>query len=68
MIDGAKTFSTNRPSDREFIGGWVTAWLQRQPDVEVVRTYVLQSSTHSNHCLTIVVLYKKKTPAMPATP
>lgn len=61
-IDGVKVFSTNRPSDREFIGGWITSWLRRQPDdLEVVDARVLQSSSSSNHCLTIVLLYRRRT-------
>jgi hypothetical protein len=57
-IAGVKVFTATRAREREELGEAVTRWLAAHPDVEPVRTDVLQSSDAAYHCLSIVVFYR----------
>jgi len=50
-----KVFSATKSKDREKLGDRVTAWLEANPTLEVVRTSVTQSSDHGFHCLTLIL-------------
>ena len=50
-----KVFSATKSKDREKLGERVTAWLEANPTLEVVRTSVTQSSDHGFHCLTLIL-------------
>jgi hypothetical protein len=50
-----KVFSATKSKDREKLGERVTAWIEANPTLEVVRTSVTQSSDHGFHCLTLIL-------------
>ena len=50
-----KVFSATKSRDRENLGARVTAWLEANPTLEVVRTSVTQSSDRGFHCLTLIL-------------
>lgn len=54
-IQLVKVFSVTKAREREEIGDRVTAWVAANPDMQIVRTVVAQSSDASYHCLSIVV-------------
>lgn len=60
QIDGVKTFSATRAVDRERLGQEVEAWSRMNQHLEVVDVRTLQSSDKAYHCLSIVVLWKRK--------
>ena len=51
-----KVFSATKAKDRESLGEVVTAWIARNPDVRVLRTFVMLSSDSRFHCLSIVLI------------
>jgi len=50
-----KGFSATTGRDRERLGDRVSAWLAANPNVEVLRTSVSQSSDAGFHCLSFVL-------------
>jgi hypothetical protein len=54
-INLVKVFSATKSRDRESLGDRVTAWLAANPNVEVLRTSVSQSSDAGFHCLSFVL-------------
>ena len=58
-----KVFSGTRPRDREELGDRVTTWIQANPDVQLVRTVVAQSSDRRFHCLSIVLICESEPPS-----
>ncbi len=60
-FDGLQIFSATLYQDRAALGEKVTAWLTtNRPHVDVVDIEVHQSSDNAFHCLTIIVLYRRK--------
>jgi len=55
-INMVKVFSVTKARDRQDLGERVTAWIQENPNVQVVNTVVSQSSDQSYHCLSMVLL------------
>jgi len=51
-----KVFSATKARDRESLGEAVTTWLARNPDVRIVKTFVLLSSDSEFHCMSLVLL------------
>ena len=51
-----KVFSVTKARDRQDLGERITAWIQENPNVQVVNTVVSQSSDQSYHCLSMVLL------------
>ena len=54
-INLVKVFSATKMKDREALGDLVTNWLTAHPDVEILKTEVLQSSDAEFHCYSIVL-------------
>lgn len=59
-ISGCKVFTATRAREREELGEAVTRWLAAHPDVEAVRTDVMQSSDAAYHCLSIVCWFRAR--------
>lgn len=55
-VNLVKVFSSTRARDRESLGEVVTAWIARNPDVRVLKTFVMLSSDSAFHCLSIVLV------------
>jgi len=55
-INMVKVFSVTKARDRQDLGERITAWIQENPNVQVVNTVVSQSSDQSYHCLSMVLL------------
>jgi hypothetical protein len=55
QITVVKVFSATKARDREVLGERVTAWVQANPTLEVLRAVVSQSSDWQFHCLSIVL-------------
>ncbi|HUT78473.1 MAG TPA: hypothetical protein VM285_12345 [Polyangia bacterium] len=58
MYNAVKVFSATKAKEREDIGNQITAWLQDNPQVEIMNTEVRQSSDSEFHCLTIILFYR----------
>ena len=67
QFNGAKVFSATMAQDREHLGDKVTAWIQSNPDKEVVDTVVTQSSDEAFHCIAITVFFAQTNPETAAT-
>lgn len=61
MFTGVKVFSATMVRDREVLGEAVTAWLAKNPGIEIVDKVVSQSSDEAFHCIAITLFYKNKT-------
>ncbi|RMH45066.1 MAG: hypothetical protein D6689_00820 [Deltaproteobacteria bacterium] len=59
MYNGVKVFSATKAKEREALGEEVTAWIRRNPDIEILDKIVTQSSDSEFHCLTITLFYRK---------
>lgn len=57
---GVRVFSATKAEERARLGDVVTAWLQRNPAMEVADKIVVQSSDETFHCLTIVLFVKPR--------
>ncbi len=57
--DAVKLFSATKANDRERLGETITAWLDRNPDVDVVDTIIRQSSDDQFHCVSITLFYNR---------
>lgn len=55
-INLVKVFSVTRARERDELGERVTAWIKANPDVEIVRTVVAQTSDDKFHCLSMVLI------------
>jgi hypothetical protein len=55
-INLVKVFSVTKARERQDLGERVTAWIQDNPNVQIVNTVVSQSSDQSYHCLSMVLL------------
>jgi hypothetical protein len=55
-VNLVKVFSVTKARERQDLGERVTAWIQQNPNVQVVNTVVSQSSDQSYHCLSMVLL------------
>jgi hypothetical protein len=55
-INLVKVFSVTKAREREDLGARVTAWIQANPDVQIVRTVVAQTSDDRFHCLSMILL------------
>jgi len=55
-VNVVKVFTATRAKDRELLGEAVTAWIAHNPDVRVLKTFVMLSSDSKFHCLSIVLL------------
>jgi hypothetical protein len=51
-----KVFSATKARQRDALGEQVTAWIQANPGVQILRTIVAQSSDRKFHCLSIVLI------------
>lgn len=51
-----KVFSTTKHRDE--LGNAVTSWIAANPDIQLERIDVRQSSDDSHHCLSIVLFYR----------
>lgn len=58
-IEGFKVFSATKAGDRIRLGDRLTEWLNAN-GVEILYTWVLQSSDSEFHCLSVVVAYCKR--------
>ena len=57
-IEGFKVFSATKHADRVVLGERVTEWLASSK-VEIVDTWIKQSSDSAFHCISIIVAYRK---------
>lgn len=57
---GVKVFSATKARERDEMGRTVTRWLRANPDLEVVREIITQSSDKEFHCFTLTLFYKQK--------
>jgi len=55
---GYIVFSDTKASQRAVLGERVTAWLRANPGVEVLDTWMRQSSDREFHCQSIVLQYE----------
>ena len=55
-VNLVKVFTATRKNDRESLGEAVTAWIADNPDVHVLKTFVMLSSDSEYHCFSIVLL------------
>lgn len=51
-----KVFSATKARDRETLGERVTAWIQANPGIAILRTVVSQTSDNEFHCLSMVLI------------
>jgi hypothetical protein len=51
-----KVFSVTKARERDELGERVTAWLAANPGMEVLNTFVAQSSDDAFHCLSMVLI------------
>jgi hypothetical protein len=56
QISLIKVFSVTKARDREELGQRVTAWLEAHPELQILRTFVAQSSDSAFHCLSMVLI------------
>ena len=55
-INLIKVFSVTKARERQDLGERVTAWIEANPQVNIVNTVVAQSSDQSYHCLSMILL------------
>lgn len=51
-----KVFSATKARDRETLGERVTAWMEANPGIQVLKTVVSLSSDRDFHCLSFVLI------------
>jgi len=59
-FNGVKVFSATMVQDRERLGDRITAWMQKNPGLDVREIVVTQSSDEAFHCLAMTVFYWEK--------
>ena len=55
-INLVKTFSVTKAREREELGARVTAWSEANPGVQIVGTFLRQTSDDRFHCFSMVLL------------
>ena len=55
-VNVVKVFSVTKAKDRASLGEVVTAWIARNADVRLLKTFVTLSSDSAFHCLSIVLV------------
>jgi hypothetical protein len=55
-VNLVKVFSVTKARERDDLGARVTAWIQANPGVQIVRTVVAQTSDDRFHCLSMILL------------
>jgi hypothetical protein len=55
-INLVKTFSVTKAREREELGARVTQWIAANPGVQIVRTFIAQTSDDRFHCMSMVLL------------
>jgi hypothetical protein len=55
-INLVKVFSVTKAREREDLGARVTAWIEANPEVKIVRTVIAQTSDDRFHCLSMILL------------
>ena len=55
QISLIKVFSVTKAREREELGERVTAWIAANPEMQVLRTFVAQSSDAEFHCLSMIL-------------
>ena len=55
QINLIKVFSVTKAREREELGERVTAWIQANPEVQIVRTVLAQTSDSRFHCLSMIL-------------
>ncbi len=58
-FDGVQVFSATMVNDRVVLGEKVSAWIERNPSLQVVDIVVTQSSDDAFHCIAITVFYNR---------
>jgi hypothetical protein len=53
-INLVKVFSATKARDRDQLGERVTAWIEANPQLTIVKTCIRQSSDHEYHCLSMI--------------
>ncbi len=56
QISLIKVFSVTKARDREELGPRVTAWIAAHPELQILRTFVAQTSDSAFHCLSMVLI------------
>jgi len=56
QINVVKVFSVTKARERDELGARVSAWIQANPGVQIVRTVVAQTSDARFHCLSMILL------------
>ena len=56
-ISGLKVFSATKARERESLGETVTAWINANPQLDILDTIIRQSSDNEFHCLSITIIY-----------
>ncbi len=56
QINLVKVFSVTKAREREELGNRVGAWIQANPEVQIVQTVVAQTSDARFHCLSMILL------------
>ena len=62
-FDGVKVFSATMKRDRDILGERVTEWIAGNPHYGIVGIEVTQSSDAEYHCVTITVIWVRRTAA-----
>ena len=58
-FNGVKIFSATMFAMRQQLGETVTAWIEANPQLEVIDVVVTQSSDAAFHCISISVFYRR---------
>jgi hypothetical protein len=53
-----KVFSATKARERQALGETVTKWIRENPENDIFRKEVTQSSDKEFHCLTITLFYR----------
>ena len=56
QVNLIKVFSATKARDRDTLGERVTAWIQANPGIAILRTVVSQTSDSEFHCLSMVLI------------
>jgi hypothetical protein len=56
QISLVKVFSVTKARERDELGERVTAWIAAHPELQILRTFVSQTSDSAFHCLSFVLI------------
>jgi hypothetical protein len=56
QISLVKVFSVTKAREREEIGERVTAWIAAHPELQILQTFVRQTSDSAFHCFSFVLI------------